>query len=89
MDSRKNLSRFRPWSEKPAATEMLTVEFGGWSPRGLRYGMVELDGQKWIFEFPAIVHDRLMSYFNIHESPAGRGANQCARRKPAANAPTK
>jgi hypothetical protein len=51
---------------KAGTAEMLTVEFGGRSPRGLRYGLVELNGQKWIFEFPAIVHDRLMSYFNIH-----------------------
>ena len=44
------------------------VRFGGRSPRGLRYGMVELDGQKWIFEFPSTLHDRLISYFGIPES---------------------
>jgi hypothetical protein len=44
------------------------VRFGGRSPRRLRYGMVEIDGQKWIFEFPSTLHDRLISYFGIQES---------------------
>lgn len=65
--------------------ETVSAEFGGWSPAGLRYGMVELDGTKWIFEFPNIVHDRLMSDFNIREdSPPGGAAAT-----PRTNAPAK
>jgi hypothetical protein len=65
------------------------VEFGGRSPRGLRYGLVELNGQKWIFEFPAIVHDRLMSYFNIHENAATVAPTNMPVEKAALDAPTK
>ena len=47
---------------------ILTVDFGGTSPRGLRYGAARMeDGQIWIFECPAVVFDRLTSYFNIRE----------------------
>ena len=70
---------------KAGETKMYSVEFGGWSPRGLRYGMVELDGQKWIFEFPAVVYDRLMSYFNLHEDEATNTTSS----KPATNGPAK
>jgi hypothetical protein len=49
----------------------LAVDFGGWSPRGLRYGEVRMDGgQNWIFEFPAIVYDRLAAYFNLQDNRA-------------------
>lgn len=49
--------------------EALKVDFGGISPHGLRYGDVRMeDGQNWIFEFPAIVIDRLTEFFNIHEN---------------------
>jgi hypothetical protein len=69
---------------KGGQTETLSVVFGGWSPRGLRYGMVELAGQKWIFEFPNAVQDGLMSYFNIHEdAPAGASSGQTATNAPA------
>lgn len=53
---------------KGGNAEVYTVEFGGWSPRELRYCMVKLEGKEWIFEIPTIVHDRLMSHFNIHEN---------------------
>lgn len=47
----------------------LTIDFGGWSPRGLRYASVRMeDGQNWIFEFPADRLDRLIYCFNIHEN---------------------
>jgi hypothetical protein len=46
----------------------LTLDFGGQSPRGLRYAAVQSDGQSWIFEFPARELDRLFSYFNIQEN---------------------
>jgi hypothetical protein len=48
--------------------QMLTVDFGGHSPRGLRYGTARMeDGQVWIFECSADDFDRLTSRFNIHE----------------------
>ncbi len=49
--------------------QKLTLDFGGQSPRGLRYAAVKLDGQNWIFEFPARELERLYSYFNIQETP--------------------
>jgi hypothetical protein len=67
----------------PDKPQTMEVQFGGWSPRRLQYGMVEFDGEKWIFELPATVHDRLMYYFNINEDapqpppnnpPAGKAA---------------
>ena len=70
---------------KAGETKTYSVDFGGWSPRGLRYGLVELDGQKWIFEFPAVVYDRLMSYFNLHEEPPPGGTSG----KSASNVPAK
>ncbi len=49
--------------------QTLTIDFGGRSPRGLRYASVRMDdGQNWIFEFPADQLDRLIYFFNIHES---------------------
>ncbi len=49
----------------------LTVDFGGRSPRGLRYAAVRMeDGQDWIFEFPADELDRMIYCFNIHENGA-------------------
>jgi hypothetical protein len=48
--------------------QKLTLDFGGQSPRGLRYAAVKLDGQNWIFEFPARELDKLFSYFNIVEN---------------------
>jgi hypothetical protein len=51
----------------------------------LRYGLVELDGQKWVFEFPATVIDRLMYDFSLHEDAATNGTSG----KPAANASAK
>jgi hypothetical protein len=48
---------------------VLTVEFGGSSPRGLRYALARLeDGQNWIFEFPPRTLDRLANYFNLGEN---------------------
>jgi hypothetical protein len=75
--------------EKAGKVEALLVGFGGWSPRGLRYGLVQLDGQIWIFEFPAIVHDRLMSYFNIHEDAAEAAPTNAPAGKSETNAPAK
>ena len=47
----------------------LSIDFGGRSPRGLRYASVRMDdGQNWIFEFPADRLDRLNYCFNIHEN---------------------
>ncbi len=46
----------------------LTLDFGGQSPRGLRYAAVQSDGQNWIFEFPAKELDKITSYFNIQEN---------------------
>src|SRR5882724_4808243 len=48
--------------------QKLTLDFGGQSPRGLRYGAVKLDGQNWIFEFPARELERLSAYFNMQEN---------------------
>jgi uncharacterized protein DUF4340 len=51
--------------------QTLTIDFGGRSPRGLRYASVRMDdGQNWIFEFPADQLDRLIYFFNIHENAA-------------------
>ena len=51
--------------------QTFTIDFGGLSPRGLRYASARMsDGQNWIFEFPADRLDRLIYCFNIHESPA-------------------
>jgi hypothetical protein len=48
---------------------LLTVEFGGSSPRGLRYASARMeDGQNWIFEFPPRTLDRLANYFNLGEN---------------------
>ncbi|MDB6023076.1 MAG: hypothetical protein JWQ04_2933 [Pedosphaera sp.] len=50
--------------------QTLTLDIGGMSPRGLRYGEVRMeDGQNWIFELPAVTMDRLTEYFNIKENP--------------------
>ncbi len=67
------------------SNETLTVAFGGRSPRGFRYGMVELDGQKWIFEFPARVEDGLMSWFSIPEEARASASSGTT----ATNAPAK
>ena len=49
--------------------ETRKLDFGGSSPRGLRYGEVRMsDGQNWIFEFSATTLDRLVAYFNIQEN---------------------
>ncbi len=46
----------------------LTLEFGGNSPRGLRYGKTKLpDGEVWVFEAFAGTTERLKAYFNIQE----------------------
>ena len=70
---------------KAGETKMYTVDIGGKSPRKLRYGLVELDGQKWIFEFPAIVIDRLRYDFSLPEDAATNGASGI----PATNASAK
>lgn len=48
----------------------LKLEFGGVSPRGLRYGTTAMeDGQNWIFEVPKETMDRLTTYFGLPENP--------------------
>ncbi|MDB6067895.1 MAG: hypothetical protein JWR26_4103 [Pedosphaera sp.] len=54
--------------KKGESRQTLSLEFGGASPHG-RYAMVQVDGQNWIFEFPARELDRLFYCFSIHENP--------------------
>jgi hypothetical protein len=55
--------------KEPAQT--LTVDFGGYSPRGLRYGAARMeDGEIWIFECPANSFDKFAAYFNLREKGA-------------------
>jgi hypothetical protein len=46
----------------------LDLDLGGWSPRKLRYGAVQLDGQTWVFEVPADVLQRVEPYLKIQDS---------------------
>ena len=53
---------------KGGELQPLTLEFGGNSPRGLRYGRTKLpDGDVWVFEAFAGTTERLKAYFNIQE----------------------
>ncbi|MDB6124730.1 MAG: hypothetical protein JWQ71_3723 [Pedosphaera sp.] len=45
----------------------LNLELGGWSPRPCRYAEVQLDGQYWIFEFPAKFLDRVLYGLDIEK----------------------
>jgi hypothetical protein len=48
---------------------MLTLGLGGIAPDGLRYGDARMDdGQNWVFELPPVLLERVISFFNIHES---------------------
>jgi hypothetical protein len=55
---------------KGDAPETLTLDLGGWSPRKLRYGAVQLDGLTWIFEVPPDVLERVTAYLKIHDTNA-------------------
>ena len=45
----------------------LSLDLGGWSPQKLRYAAVRLDGQNWVFELPAKLYLRLISFLKMKE----------------------
>jgi hypothetical protein len=45
----------------------LDLDLGGWSPRKLRYGAVQMDGQTWVFEIPADVLQHIVPYLKIQD----------------------
>jgi hypothetical protein len=45
-----------------------TVEFGGQAPSGLQYAGVNLDGDLWVFEFPASLYRHVIAYLTIPQT---------------------
>ena len=45
--------------------EKRSVEFGGMAPSHYPFAAVELDGQKWVFEFPLALYELVQTYLTI------------------------
>jgi hypothetical protein len=49
--------------------QVLTIEFGGSTPMQIPYGLVELNGQPALFEFPWPLYGDLLRYFHLTTPP--------------------
>ncbi len=49
--------------------QVLTIEFGGSTPMQIPYGLVELNGQPTLFEFPWPLYGDLLRYFHLTTPP--------------------
>ena len=53
--------------------QVLTIEFGGSTPMQIPYGLVELNGQPTLFEFPWPLYGDLLRYFHLTPPPRKAG----------------
>jgi len=53
--------------------QVLTIEFGGSTPMQIPYGLVELNGQPALFEFPWPLYGDLLRYFHLTTPPRRAG----------------
>jgi hypothetical protein len=49
--------------------EKVSVEFSNEAPANVTYAAVTLDGQLWIFEFPAWLYDYVQRYLSVPANP--------------------